>query len=122
KKPRRSRGRTVMNSAENILGEFGSGRIELSDSGYRRYFCRTGLKKQARTEGNMAGNYLTRLLEMVNAGLLKPEPGTFSELIVKHDDDCCFLKGSSCDCEPELELVQVKPNLPNGFETQSRKN
>ena len=54
----------------------------------------------------MKNNYLEKLLNDYEAGRLSPCPG-INHVHVLHDDDCSFLKGKECDCEPEIKLLKA---------------
>lgn len=47
-------------------------------------------------------NYVKKIMELVDAGKLDPDPGALSHLHVFHNDDCAVWDGGLCDCEPEF--------------------
>lgn len=49
---------------------------------------------------DLPARYLVRVLELAR----QAQPGTVSEIIVKHGDTCAHWRGRPCDCEPEVSL------------------
>ena len=50
--------------------------------------------------------YLARIAAAFQSGLIPP--GTFSDALVAHDDDCPMLAGTGpCTCQPAIELVRA---------------
>lgn len=64
-------------------------------------------KKEAYNKKRKAvkvSNYLTALVEMQQQGDFPP--GTLTMVNVFHDDWCCFLKGSTCNCKPDFKTMR----------------
>jgi hypothetical protein len=38
-----------------------------------------------------------------------PQPGTFTEVLIFHDDDCAIFDGGCCDCDPRVEFRTPDP-------------
>lgn len=63
-------------------------------------------QRQARKQRGQLPRYMKPILEAHAQGVFKP--GTFSEIMVGHDDWCGKLKGGECNCTPEIS-VSFKP-------------
>ena len=59
-------------------------------------------------------NHLKKVMKLYEAGLIDPRPGC-QELRVIHDDDCGFLRGYRCNCDPRVEI------LPRRIPAEQRK-
>lgn len=59
-------------------------------------------RKILRITDRAPGNEAPKLAE-----LLKTVPkGIVGEATVYHDDDCAYWKGASCDCDPDVEIIE----------------
>lgn len=47
-------------------------------------------------------NYLTEILQAIQAGELYAQPGTVIILDVYHDSTCGIYQGGACDCRPDI--------------------
>ena len=50
----------------------------------------------------MAGNYVTKVMKMVEAGIVKR--GEVTNIQVLHDKWCAVYVGKDCNCDPDIEI------------------
>lgn len=52
-----------------------------------------------------SGNYASKLFNLLLEGKIPHGPGSISHVVVRHDDSCPALRGSSCTCDPDVVYV-----------------
>ncbi len=48
-------------------------------------------------------NYLRKLIDAVDSGLLPVHPGEVRQITIVHQDGCLMWKDGGCDCDPEIQ-------------------